>query len=349
MTAYWIDPLQDPRWAELVDRHPRASVFHTPGWLKALQRTYGYEPVAFTEFATSETLANAIVFCHVKSWLTGSRMVSLPFCDHCQPLVNDSNELAALVSELEKDLEREGWKYIEFRPLCSDEENLEKQTRFAKSETFFFHKLDLRPDLDKLFQSFHKTAVRQMIQRAEREGLTCEEGHSEANLRSFYDLLLLTRHKHQLPPQPMEWFRNLVDCLGESLSVRVARKDGQPIAGVLTLSHRNTAVYKYAASDERFHNLGGTALLLWKSIQAAKQAGATEFDFGRSDCDNSGLIAFKERWGATRSMLTYWRYPALSTATTAKGWKMQLAKQVFARVPKGMLTVAGKFLYRHIG
>src|SRR5947207_2785071 len=44
MTAWQIDPVQDPRWAMLVERHPRATVFHTPGWLAALQPTYGYEP-----------------------------------------------------------------------------------------------------------------------------------------------------------------------------------------------------------------------------------------------------------------------------------------------------------------
>ena len=36
-----IDPLADARWDELVERHPRASVFHTRGWLEALKRTYG--------------------------------------------------------------------------------------------------------------------------------------------------------------------------------------------------------------------------------------------------------------------------------------------------------------------
>ena len=48
MRFYQIDPTKDARWAELVERHPKASVFHTVGWLKTLRRTYGYEPVAFT-------------------------------------------------------------------------------------------------------------------------------------------------------------------------------------------------------------------------------------------------------------------------------------------------------------
>jgi lipid II:glycine glycyltransferase (peptidoglycan interpeptide bridge formation enzyme) len=349
MTLNKIDPLRDPRWTEFVERHPNSSVFHTRAWLEALRRTYGYEPVAFTESTTRETLTNAIVFCSVKSWLTGSRIVSLPFCDHCQPLVNDPSELAALVSELEEDLEREGWKYIEFRPLCSDEENLVKQTRFARSETFVFHKLDLRPDLDKLFHSFHKTAVRQMIQRAEREGLHCEEGHSEAILKNFYDLLLLTRRRHQLPPQPLDWFRNLVDCLGGSLSIHLASVSGRPIASILVLRWKKTVYYKYGCSDARFNNLGATPLLFWKLIEEAKAEGMEELDFGRSDLDNEGLIKFKDRWGTVRSPLVYWRYPADQQRGWASGWKMKMAKAVFGRLPAPLLSAAGRMLYRHMG
>jgi hypothetical protein len=46
--CHHLDPTNDSRWAEFVERHPRASVFHTVGWLEALRRTYGYEPVAYT-------------------------------------------------------------------------------------------------------------------------------------------------------------------------------------------------------------------------------------------------------------------------------------------------------------
>src|SRR5437660_276344 len=85
-TAYRIDPLRDPRWAELAERHPRASVFHTPGWLEALRRTYGYEPVAYTTTPLGTELTNGIVLCRVYSRITRRRMVSLAFSDHFEPL-----------------------------------------------------------------------------------------------------------------------------------------------------------------------------------------------------------------------------------------------------------------------
>src|SRR5580698_4409818 len=80
-----VDPLNDPRWPSFLASHPDASIFHTREWLNAVHRTYNYKPIAFT-VSNGEELSNAVVFCRIRSWLTGNRLVSLPFSDHCQPL-----------------------------------------------------------------------------------------------------------------------------------------------------------------------------------------------------------------------------------------------------------------------
>src|SRR5689334_19011211 len=92
-----IRPLEDPRWTKFVDEHPRSSAFHTAGWLEALRRTYDYEPIALTTSPPDADLQNAVVFCRVNSWLTGRRLVSLPFSDHCNPLVRDQADLDSLI------------------------------------------------------------------------------------------------------------------------------------------------------------------------------------------------------------------------------------------------------------
>ena len=122
MAAYIVDPLADPRWDELLLRHPQASVFHTRGWLSALQQTYGFTPVVFTTSAPGGPLENALVFCEVKSWITGRRLVSLPFSDHCDPLVESATEQADILRHLR---EHPGWKrckYIEIRPTSIEKD-----------------------------------------------------------------------------------------------------------------------------------------------------------------------------------------------------------------------------------
>lgn len=343
--VYAFDPLQDPRWPGFVLRHPDASVFHTRGWLRALQRTYGYEPLAVTTTPPSGELQNAFVFCVVRSWLTGNRLVSLPFSDHCTPLVQDSDALGKLLLFVRQLRNEHGWKYVEFRPTGKAPA---PPAQFQGGESFCWHRLNLRPSLDRLFNNLHKDSVQRKIRRAEREALSYETGRSERLIQKLYRLLTLTRQRHGLPPQPIQWFRHLMDSMGDDAWIGIASKGEQATAGILVLQHARKVVYKYGGSDTRLNKVGGMALIFWNTIQQAKQSGAEEFDLGRSDYDQPGLIAFKNHWGAEQSRLTYWRYPAV-TSSGVPGWRERLAKQVFTRLPTFLLAPVGKALYRHMG
>jgi hypothetical protein len=71
---------------------------------------------------------------------------------------------------------------------------------------------------------------------------------------------------------------------------------------------------------------------------------------GRTDLANAGLAAFKERWGAERRALRYFRRPAPEhTPDHAESWKMRTAKRVFAALPDWAFIGAGSLLYRHMG
>lgn len=340
------DPLRDPRWLAFLERHPRASVFHTPDWLAALRRTYGYEPFVLTTSSSTEEIANGVVFCRVSSWLTGRRIVSLPFSDHCEPLVDDPDELHCILGAVQSERGGSRWKYVEIRPATTD---LGTFRTFGQSGGFWLHRLDLRPSVAQIFEGFHPDCIQRKIHRAEREGLLCEEGRSAALLRKFYRLLVMTRQRHLLLPQPISWFRNLIECMGEKLKIHVTSKDGHPIAGILTLSYKTTLVYKYGCSDKAFSNLGGTQLLMWKAIQGAKCAGLDSFDLGRSDLDQGGLVQFKDRWGARRFILKYWRLGSVPPREVSLNRNGQLAKRIFEHVPGGLLSVTGAALYRHAG
>jgi hypothetical protein len=341
-----IDPLRDDRWPEFIARHQNASVFHTRCWLEGLRATYGYEPIAFTTSAPKETLIDAVLFCMVRSWLTGSRFVSLPFSDHCEPLVHDADQFRKICAHVESLRKEQRWKYVELR---SANPLLEFSKEFGRAATYHLHRLDLRPSLDVLRKGFHKDCIQRKISRAERESLTYEAGRSPLLLQQLYGLLQLTRSRHHVPPQPIEWFQNLMVWMGKDVCIRIASKDSMPIAGILTLDHGKTMVYKYGGSDTRFNNLGATPMLFWRAIKEAKEAGMEELDLGRSDLDNVGLITFKERWSAVSSTLTTWRIPGVAVSPSFEHIKVRLAKELCARLPNSALTLAGRLLYRHIG
>ncbi|HLQ79434.1 MAG TPA: GNAT family N-acetyltransferase, partial [Terriglobia bacterium] len=328
----------------LVNSNPRASVFHTPQWLEALKRTYNYVPLALTTSPDLGPLANGVAFCRVDSWLTGSRLVSVPFSDHCDPLLQHDQDLqAVLVKVREKAVGK--YKYIEIRPRTVD---LGPSSGFGSQGGFCFHALDLKPSLDAIHSGFHKDGVQRKIRRAEREHVELTQGRTEALIRQFYDLLVLTRRRHGVPPQPFAWFRNLADCMGDRLMVRVASVGDRPVASILTLRHMKTLVYKYGCSDARHHNLGGMYYLFWRAIQDAKSENLAELDLGRSEENNPGLIRFKDNLGAVRTPLTYWRSPAGSVPSGSLA-PSRLSERILSHMPGSLLRLAGQILYRHIG
>ena len=346
MTLYQLDPLTDPRWPAFVHRHPQSTIFHTKNWLAALHRTYGYQPIAFTN-ANGAELNNAIVVCKIKSLLTGRRLVSLPFSDHCQPLA-DQDSTQEIIQSLQSQSSAQGMKHIELRPLYK--EGLSDTAELFETEHFCFHSIDLSKDIDDLYLGMHHSCIRRKIKRAEKENLAYEQGCSESLIRNFRYLFLLTRRRHRLPPPPAAWFDNLAHFLGDKLKIHMVSKDGSPIASILTLVHKNTIVYKYGCSDSSFGNLGGTPYLFWRVIQQAKEAGLVEFDLGRSDYKDEGLIAFKGHLGATAVDLVYLRSsPPKTKVSTSGSGIASLMRYTISRLPDPLLAGIGNVLYRHMG
>jgi hypothetical protein len=349
MRFYQIDPTSDARWADLVQKHPKASVFHTVGWLKALRRTYGYRPVVFTTSSPTGELRNGFVFCHVHSWLTGRRLVSLPFSDHCEPLSDSAGDVNFLVRYLQATLDRRTWKYLEIRPIEWNFHETGDGLGLVPTATYYLHTLDLRPDLNEVFRRLDRDCVQRRIERAQRACLVERCGRSEALLKEFYPLFVATRSRHHVPPIPYTWFRNLIHYQGKALEIRLAYKDETPVAGILTLQFRDAVYYKYGCSDAQFNKFGAIPWLLWKAIAAAKSNGAIEFDMGRTEEGDAGLLAFKNHWVPQPKRLVYWKFPDTSSLISADGWKLRVAKRVFSYMPNRLLTITGNLIYRHIG
>ena len=344
-----VNPLSDRRWDELVVRHPKASAFHQRSWLEPLARTYGYEPMVFTTSAPSAKLENGLVFCRIKSWLTGSRMVSLPFSDHCEPICDSAGEMNTLICGSQASFDYKHGQYLEVRPTSDDFGRSGAGMGFRPAARYFLHVMDLRPDLDALFRGLDKDSVQRRIKRAEKAGLVERCGSSEELLRQFYGLFVITRSRHHLPPPPYAWFQNLVQCQGKALEIRVAYLDEIPIAAILTLRFRNSCYFKYGSSDARFNKFAATPWLLWNAIVAAKSNGLLEFDMGRTQEDNAGLLVFKDNWVSRHKELTYWKFPGTPTVDVADSRKLKIAKRVFSLMPRSLLVATGKLVYRHIG
>lgn len=346
--CYELDPIRDSRWAALVDHDASASVFHSVGWLQALRDTYGYDPVVFTTSAPGESLKNGLVFCRVRSLLTGRRLVSLPFSDHCEPLFTAGADLAAVIRHLQTVIREQGWKYFEVRAISQALGQSIQDSGCVPAGSYFLHTVNLRPALDAIFHSFDRDSVQRRIERADRAGLIEKCGTSKELLKDFYSLFVMTRRRHCLPPSPYAWFQNLIQCQGAALEIRAAYKEEIPVAAILTLRLKDILYYKYGASDAHFNKLAATPWLFWRAITEARAKGIKEFDLGRTGADEEGLLAFKNRWDSHPRRLSYLRYPA-GARTPLVAPKSKIAERIFAATPESLLRLVGRVIYRHLG
>jgi hypothetical protein len=347
--VYQIDPLADVRWQDLLQRHPAASAFHSAGWLQALQRTYGYEPIVFTTSQPGVALTNGLLCAQVRSWFTGARLVSLPFSDHCVPLCGSEEQLAGLLLDMQRKSLDEKWKYIEVRPLGQIFEGRMEELGFEATARYLLHRLDLEPSEGELFHRLHKNCVQRRVRHAERAGVQQVSGNTGKLLRDFYGLMVRTRIRHCLPPQPFAWFRNLLECMSDGADLRVAYLKDIPIAAILILHFRDTSYFKYGCSDERFHRYGAFPFLLWRAILKAKSVGSRALDLGRTDDDDHGLIFFKDHWTNCSEPLKYWVWAHSSRRNFATAGKSPWVKGAVRLLPRSLVVLAGSVIYRHIG
>lgn len=337
---------------QLVETNAKTSVFHHPFWLEALHRTYGLTPLVYTTAEPYERIRDGLVFCPVRSWITGNRLVSLPFSDHCDLLADTDESRRHLARQITSQLSH-SFQYAEIR--SKEPADVVPAVDWQPDNRFLHHCISLQNSPEGIFRSFHKDCIQRKIRKAERDRLLYVSGRSEKLLDHFYSLLLRTRRRHRIPPQPFRWFQNLIACMGDRATIHAAYKQGDAVATILTLKHQHTLTYKYGCSDERWNSLGGMPFVFWNTIQEAKDNGMELLDLGRSEIDNQGLVLFKERLGAARSQLVYWRYSeypgSVSHRSNAIHRVQRLLPQLpesMLRLPRSLLTIPGSILYKHI-
>jgi hypothetical protein len=109
-----INPLTQPDWDDLISTHPQATPFHSGGWARVLQDSYGFTPLYFVA-RNRGRLETLVPFMEVDSPWTGRRGVSLPFTDYCDPLAPDGDRFQEAFEQAQRVGRERGWDYLELR------------------------------------------------------------------------------------------------------------------------------------------------------------------------------------------------------------------------------------------
>ena len=338
-------PLHDPRWQTLVNRLGN-TVFHSQEWMRVLEKTYGFDVQGYLLLDEHDQPTAGVPFCRIKD-LKPDRMVSLPFCDYLDPLIDSPASWQILVDQL---LSKDCTYAI--RPLHNDIALTDERLALVKRAKW--HGRSLCDDEETIWQSLHGSA-RRAIRKAQNGPVEVQTAGSKADLRAFYELHLnIRKNKYRMVAQPYAFFENIWDQFIEEGQGKllIARVQGEVVAGVLLLVWKDKLFYKFNASSPDHLDARPNDLLLWEAIRYGKACGLTYFDFGLSDWDQEGLIRYKRKFATDEGTISFLQYKPVATEPDQIDELTPLLHQLTGlftddATPISVCEAAGELLYRY--
>jgi CelD/BcsL family acetyltransferase involved in cellulose biosynthesis len=338
----FLDPCSSDEWMQFVATHPDATVFHHPAWIRVIRETYGF-PMFAACLQREGRICSGIPLAEVRSALTGHRLVSLPFSDHCMPLVRENDP-----SHVEKLISFTRVHRVETGARIELHAELRGMSASHLQCNHVLHTLDIRNEPCELFASFDRRTTQRSIRIAEKKNVEVKECRTKAEFDHFYELHVKTRKRLGVPVQPKALFDNiwelmLVRGLGFAL---IASHGGTPIGGGVFFTFNNTVFFKYSASDMKYKSLQPSHAFIWAAIQLAYAQGCTTLDFGRTDRLHEQLRRFKNSWSATEHDLNYTIIGELPRSERLSKLQSTLG-HIIRRSPKFVCRLSGEVLYKH--
>lgn len=334
--------LHDPDWSAFVLASTGATAFHHPSWAKLLSRCYKYRGLALADADTNGRIIAGLPLLDVKVPFRGRKWVSLPFTDHCPPLVDPGEDVAQLTTMLMAKVKSEGLRRVEVRAELGNDA--------VATTAGVIHRLRLDPDPAAVFARFKRSQVQRNVRRAEKQGIVVERSQERAHLIDiFYPLHVRTRRRQGVPVQPRRYFELLWEAMIEQglgyVSVAYAGK--KPVASAVFLTWKGTVIYKYGASDEAAWPLRPNHLLFWDAIEASCRNGDHTFDFGRTESSNDGLRSFKGGWDAEEMPLHYSIIGGTDRSRSSAHPVATLVQPALRHAPLWACRAVGALLYRY--
>lgn len=335
--------IQDKGWATFVTQSAKANIFHHPEWSQLLADCYNYKPFVVIDLDEDGEICAGLPMAQVNSLVTGQRLVSLPFSDHCAPIYRDYDAFAELTNNLVLLYQDRGIPTMEMRAEFPAHPSIQRYSHHV------IHTICLDHDADSMFSRLHSMHKRN-IKKAKKDGVRVVRGATDNDLDVFYNLHLQTRRRQGFPVQPRKFFdllgRNIID---QGLGfVLLAYIGDECIAGGVFLHWQHTLTYKYGASNEVGRNLRANNLLMWTAIRWGCENGYRVFDMGKTDIENTGLRQFKSRWGAVEEPLVYSILSGRLHLQT-NGKLQGIMQTVIRNSPSWVCRATGELLYRHYG
>ena len=185
------------------------------------------------------------------------------------------------------------------------------------------------------------------VRRALGFDLTTDIGDRDAH----YHVYATSVRNLGTPVFPRALFDAVLNGFGTNADVLTVRRDGVPLARVLSLSHCGTVMPYWGGGTADARVWRANDLMYFALMRHARERGCTRFDFGRSKA-GTGAAAFKRNWGFDGVPLAYASRTAPGVAKRSVNPldpKYSLQVKLWSRLPLAVANRLGPMIARGLG
>jgi FemAB-related protein (PEP-CTERM system-associated) len=326
-------------WDRFVLGQPGGTLFHLIPWMRAIEKTFGYQPSYVYAERGGQITGVAPVF-FVSNWIVGKCLISTPYAVYGGVCASDDESEHALLDHLKSLAHSQETDYLELRFRQH-----EMLPGFAANPLYFAFTAPLFPDHEANLKRLPKD-TRYMIRKAAKAGLRAQRGLEQ--LGDFYHLFAQSLKRLGTPAFPRALFENLINEFAGNVDLLLIYAGLKAVSGVFSFRFRDTILPYYAGAGPEASPLAANNFMYSELMKNSAEEGLSFFDFGRSK-KGTGAYAFKTQWNMNIEQLTYQvhlvRRKELPNFSPLNP-KFELATRVWKKIPLPITTWLGPRVVR---
>lgn len=297
--------LADDATARRIDgfvAEQRASLFHRPAWLRAVEAGTGQASLGLVSERLG-ALTGWLPLTQVRSAIFGRALVSSGFGvggGICAISDDAASELAKAAQRHALD---HGFPGIELRGGTVPEGAGWR----SYSDRHCGFVAELEADDGAQLKAIPRKA-RAEVRKGLKNGLSISIGRRPDDLRAHHAAYSQSMRNLGTPMFPRRLFRAMLEAFPESDILTVAR-DGTPVASVFSFYHDGNAMPFWGGGTHAARAARAGDLMYYELMCHARRLGMQRFDFGRSKT-GGGPYSYKKNWGFEPRPLTYFEWTA---------------------------------------
>ena len=287
-------------WEEVIKNSQNATFFHSPVWMRILEKTYGHFKNATKGFIFNSS--NRAIFPLVAEHSRGmlfkkTKHKSMPFGVYGGVVAEKKlhqEEVDALFEYLTS---------ISITNMKIVENPFEQYTlpRAFIEKSMVTHFITLPSDFEQLMKSISRGRIRN-IKTAQKKGVTIRLASSIEDYENYY--YHYQKRQDQWGEEaalsyPWELFLNFFECQQQGIKLWLAEKKGNIIAGIIAFYYNHTILLWHGYTLPEYLDCYPSSLLHLAMLKDGCENGYTIYDLNPS-IGRPGVVQFKESLSAKR-------------------------------------------------